>query len=86
MRFADFQSTLSIPTPELPASVDPADIIGVEKYIFSLLIHGTHVESKLNENLPWTQRENRFGLTISEDGSLKASIAGQTQLSDLQIS
>ncbi|MDX2272117.1 MAG: hypothetical protein NW237_09245 [Cyanobacteriota bacterium] len=86
MRVADFQSTLPIPAPELPASVDPNDAIGVEKYIFSLLIHSAHVETKLNESLPRTQRENRFGLTISEDGSLKASIAGQTQLSDLQIS
>jgi hypothetical protein len=86
MRVADFQTTLSTPAPELPASVDPVDVIGVEKYIFSLLIHGAHVETKLNENLPRAERENRFGLSISEDGSLKASIAGHTELSALQIS
>jgi hypothetical protein len=73
------------PTVNLPETLDPSDPNAVEKYLFGIILHANKIETQLNEGRAKGQKLNRFVVTISEDGTLRAGITAQADLASLRL-
>lgn len=71
--------------PELPASIDPNDANGVDRYIVALLQSASAAEDLLNADLPKDERQNRYRWAIGENSILAGRIEIPVLVNRLEV-